>query len=792
MQRSLTTAILTILLVVMGAAQASAHQVPTSDLLLPYFEVDLDGAGATTLLSIVNSSDDAVDVKVTLHTNWGIEVLRSNFTMTGDSVRAINLADLLLRGRLPERELDAEEIEHLQAALSGLVSPKDGLYYSSEMVLGHATGYVEISTLGNPRPDVLFGDFFVVNPLESFAQGEVLLDIDRSADCPGLCRRHGLRFLAGGGFDSGTELVIWNKREIKPSANPFFPEDKRSATDAVFIKENGHPFDQRSMGLMPLEIVKVSELGLTSPFGWLDILTEDETIMTVRYSAANRYSVGLQTFCLPILDPPPPPPPPPPGGRPSIDLEKATNGEDADTAPGPSLDAGDDVVWTYLVTNTGTVSLSNVAVEDDQEGAIDCPQDTLEPGESMTCTHNGTAELGQYANLGTVTGVAPDGSTVSDDDPSHYNGEPGPPVESAAIELEKATNGHDADNAPGPEIERGQAVTWTYEITNPSNVTLVDIVLEDDMEGAVSCPATTLAPGASMTCALSGVAGLGQYRNVATVTGRSEAGQPVDDTDPSHYTGFELPPPPPPPPANPAITIEKATNGHDADAAPGPSIEVGQSVTWTYVVTNTGDVELTQITVLDNREGTANCPQTSLQPGESMTCTLSGIAQAGQYANIGKATGYAPGTTVMDDDPSHYTGNEPPPPPPPPPAGDQGCTPGYWKNHADSWPAAGYATGWSVQSVFGAAGAYPAHGSASLIAALSFKGGSGVEGGVGNLLRAAVAALLNASHDGVSYTWTAGSVVSSVDAALASGDRDTMLSLASSLDRENNNGCPLN
>ena len=24
--------------------------------------------------------------------------------------------------------------------------------------------------------------------------------------------------------------------------------------------------------------------------------------------------------------------------------------------------------------------------------------------------------------------------------------------------------------------------------------------------------------------------------------------------------------------------------------------------------------------------------------------------------------------------------------PPPPPPGDQGCTPGFWKNHLDSWP----------------------------------------------------------------------------------------------------------
>jgi hypothetical protein len=27
----------------------------------------------------------------------------------------------------------------------------------------------------------------------------------------------------------------------------------------------------------------------------------------------------------------------------------------------------------------------------------------------------------------------------------------------------------------------------------------------------------------------------------------------------------------------------------------------------------------------------------------------------------------------------------PDPPPPPPPPGDDGCTPGYWKNHVENW-----------------------------------------------------------------------------------------------------------
>lgn len=76
------------------------------------------------------------------------------------------------------------------------------------------------------------------------------------------------------------------------------------------------------------------------------------------------------------------------------------------------------------------------------------------------------------------------------------------------------------------------------------------------------------------------------------------------------------------------------------------------------------------------------------------------------------------------------------------------CTPGYWKNHTDSWPAAGYSPSQKVGSVFAQAALYPSLGSDTLHGALSFKGGSTI--------------------------------------------RDTLLSLASKLDADNNLGCPLN
>lgn len=60
---------------------------------------------------------------------------------------------------------------------------------------------------------------------------------------------------------------------------------------------------------------------------------------------------------------------------------------------------------------------------DDQGIAVTCPGTELEGGESMTCTGAGTAQLGQYANIGTVVASLPDESTSTDSDPSHYFGQ---------------------------------------------------------------------------------------------------------------------------------------------------------------------------------------------------------------------------------------------------------------------------------------------------------------------------------------------------------------------------------
>jgi len=107
---------------------------------------------------------------------------------------------------------------------------------------------------------------------------------------------------------------------------------------------------------------------------------------------------------------------------PAVKIEKSTNGEDADNPPGPSVLVGSAVTWRYVVTNTGTIALTAVALSDDKGVTVNCGgQTTLAVGQTLTCTGTGVATLGQYSNIGKVTANSASG-TVDDTDPSHYLG----------------------------------------------------------------------------------------------------------------------------------------------------------------------------------------------------------------------------------------------------------------------------------------------------------------------------------------------------------------------------------
>jgi len=91
-----------------------------------------------------------------------------------------------------------------------------------------------------------------------------------------------------------------------------------------------------------------------------------------------------------------------------------------------------------------------------------------------------------------------------------------------------------------------------------------------------------------------------------------------------------------------SISLTKMTNGIDDDVVSAPVIIIipgsSQTVQWDYVVTNTGNVDLTNVQVTDNIEGYI-CTIPFLEAGQSQTCSKTGIAAPGFYHNIGIASG---------------------------------------------------------------------------------------------------------------------------------------------------------
>jgi uncharacterized repeat protein (TIGR01451 family) len=336
----------------------------------------------------------------------------------------------------------------------------------------------------------------------------------------------------------------------------------------------------------------------------------------------------------------------------SITLDKRTNGQDAADEPGPLIAVGDPVNWTYSITNNSNVAVVFTIV-DNPAVTITCDKNSLAVGENITCTASGTADAGQYSNTATVTATPPGGlAPFGASDTSHYFGV------ITGVQIVKSTNGQDANTEPGPFIKIGDLVNWTYQITNTGNVNLTNVSVIDDQGVTVTCGGTTLAPQTSMTCTATGTAVAGQYANIGSVTADPPTGfAQVSDSDPSHYFGGDA-----------SINIEKYTNGNDNSAAPGIYILVGQPVTWTYTVTNTGNVDLENITVRDDR-GTDDladdyhCEITALAvgAGDTSTCSTSDIAYLGQYSN----TAYVSGDVVnmdgqvFDQDSSWYYGADP-------------------------------------------------------------------------------------------------------------------------------------
>ena len=346
--------------------------------------------------------------------------------------------------------------------------------------------------------------------------------------------------------------------------------------------------------------------------------------------------------------------------NPGIKIDKVT-GNGTTNGDGLTILEGKNVTWTYTVTNTGNVGLSNVTLSDDKIGAItnfvggDTNGNTiLDTTETWVYTAAGTATEGHYSNIGTVKG-SNNGTTVSDNDGSSYFGA-NPGINIDKVTVYKSTEGD------GLNIPSGEAIGWKYTVTNTGNVGLSNVTVSDDKVGTITNFVggdtdgdNTLDTNETWVYTAAGTATAGDYSNTGTVTGSTTDSlgntETVTDSDDSSYFG-----------ENPGINIDKVTVYKDKEGD-GLTALTGDAISWKYTVTNTGNVGLSNVTVSDDKVGTITNfvggdtdDDSILDTNETWVYTAAGKATSGAYSNTGTVTGSNNGTTVTDTDDSSYTG----------------------------------------------------------------------------------------------------------------------------------------
>ncbi|MFN8489134.1 MAG: SdrD B-like domain-containing protein [Caldilineaceae bacterium] len=342
---------------------------------------------------------------------------------------------------------------------------------------------------------------------------------------------------------------------------------------------------------------------------------------------------------------------------PQIHLTKYTNGDDADLPTGPTVGVGSVVTWTYAITNTGNVTLTNITLVDDKEGSVTCPQAQLAPGSAMTCILTGTAKAGQYANTAVVTGTPTLGpvTPVTSTNPSHYLGLTAGLGD--RVWYDNNFNGVQDLNENGVPNVTVQLLNSNGAVIGTTTTSASGYYSFTNLTPgvyAIRFVTSTLPAGYQLTSLNSGsdtTADSDANPSTGTTTNITLVG---NQYDPTWDAGIWR--------TQPSIVLKKYTNGYDADTITGPYLAVGQVVTWTYTITNTGNVTLTNITLRDNVEGGVTCTPTTLAPGAGTECTQTGIAQAGQYSNTAVVTGtptLGPVTPVTSTNPSHYFGAKP-------------------------------------------------------------------------------------------------------------------------------------
>jgi uncharacterized repeat protein (TIGR01451 family) len=448
--------------------------------------------------------------------------------------------------------------------------------------------------------------------------------------------------------------------------------------------------------------------------------------------------------------------------HPDIAIEKT-----ADTAVSK---AGDTVNYSIEVFNIGDVELINVEVTDSLAAASPWLIASILPGDSEVINFAYVVQEGDpdpLVNTATATGYLDGLDNVI-----------GPVEVSWSVDLvhpdiaiEKT-----ADTAVS---KAGDTVNYTIEVFNTGDVELINVEVTDSLAAASPWVIASILPGDSEVINFAYVVQEGDpdpLVNTATATGYLDGlDNVIGPVEASVST----------PLVHPAIQIVKEC---DPDSG-----SVGDIITYTITITNTGDVDLENVTVWDSLLGDLSASFVDyLAVGDSDTQMFDRAIEAGDVSPLVNtarvdATVIVLGNEVWDEDSCEVIIEEE--------EEFQGCTPGFWKNNADKWDAVawvptGYSPDDSFSSVFGVVIEIRAGGRNTITDPTLLEALGATGGGINALARAATAALLNAAHPDINYPTTEAEVIAAVQAAIADGD-EAIKMLAEELDMYNNAGCSI-
>lgn len=279
---------------------------------------------------------------------------------------------------------------------------------------------------------------------------------------------------------------------------------------------------------------------------------------------------------------------------------------------------GGTALFTITVTNSGDVNLEDVTVVDPRAPGCARTIDTLlkSTASSYTCTV--TPVTVSFTNVATVTGTPPDATPITDTAVASVN------LINPAIAVAKLP--------PSQRVRFGDTVTFTIRVTNTGDIALTGVVLSDVVVSDCARSVGTLASLSSTQFTCSRTAVTGGFTNVVTATGKPPVGPNVLAAASANVEVI-----------SPAIRIGKLPDLQ--------TVNSGDPVTFTIVVTNSGDSPLTSVMVADPAAPACTRALGPLAQGAVVSYVCSVISVTVDFTNTATVAGTSlPGTVVSHTD----------------------------------------------------------------------------------------------------------------------------------------------